>query len=227
MDQDPYRRIGNPAYGQPQPQQPYTQQRPDPMPYGPGESGPQFAIPRRPRQREPWWKWRPRKPVEWLYVIGGAVAAVVFLAGGVAGALQAAGGKKASAAPAATHASATPVASPSSKASALPNPVESPWYGTGPCPPGPDLLVWVKSPGAPAAAQALGSYDSAACRRVHRLSTVEQLQRTSPTGPGQCTQAAYASDNPGYEKRWLDGPDADTVVPPRLKHVVMSVGAAC
>lgn len=111
--------------------------------------------------------------------------------------------------------------------SALPDPKASPWYGTGDCPAGPDLLVWMKSPGAPAAAQALGSYDSAACRRVHRESTVYMLEHTSPTGPGQCTQAAYASDNPGYEERWLNGADALTVVPPRLKHIVMSVGGGC
>jgi hypothetical protein len=48
----------------------------------------------------------------------------------------------------------------------------------GACDPGPDLLVWFIAPGAPASAQALGSYDSPACRAAGR-STLASLKQVA------------------------------------------------
>ncbi len=45
------------------------------------------------------------------------------------------------------------------------------------------------------------------------------VQRTSPNVPGACTEAAWASDNPGY--------NADATPAKRLKKVQVAVGPAC
>ncbi|MEU9979524.1 hypothetical protein [Streptomyces sp. NPDC051014] len=49
--------------------------------------------------------------------------------------------------------------------------------------------------------------------------TFESLPRTSSTEAGYCTEAAWASDNPGY--------NADATPAARLKKVQVSVGPAC
>ncbi|MEV7387190.1 hypothetical protein [Streptomyces sp. NPDC091215] len=110
---------------------------------------------------------------------------------------------KPSSKPAATHAKAHP-------RTAAPKPSSS----TKECPPTRDIIVWVKTPGTPAYAQELGNYNLATCE-----STFKWLQRTSPTDAGNCTEAAWASDNRGYNT------DADPA--PRLKKVQMLVGPAC
>ena len=69
-------------------------------------------------------------------------------------------------------------------------------------------------PNVPDTAEVLGSVDLAACE-----STLQFLQDTSPKGAGFCTQAALATDNPGY--------DANANPPARLKNVIVSVGDAC
>lgn len=74
--------------------------------------------------------------------------------------------------------------------------------------------VWYKAPGLPDSAQVLGSYAVVGCQ-----STFQMLKTTSPTGAGYCTEAAWASDNPGY--------NADAEPAKRLKHVQVSVGAGC
>jgi hypothetical protein len=74
--------------------------------------------------------------------------------------------------------------------------------------------VWYRVPGIPDSAQVLGSEGGADCRDTFRT-----LASTSPTGAGYCTEAAWASDNPGY--------DADTEPAKRLKHVQVAVGAGC
>ncbi|MFD8722369.1 hypothetical protein ACFV2H_31435 [Streptomyces sp. NPDC059629] len=89
-----------------------------------------------------------------------------------------------------------------------------PSSSTKDCPPTRDIIVWVKAPGAPAYAQELGNYNLETCE-----STFKWLQRTSPTDAGNCTEAAWASDNRGYNV------DADPA--PRLKKVQMFVGPAC
>lgn len=77
-----------------------------------------------------------------------------------------------------------------------------------------DVDVWYKAPGLPDSAQVLGSYNAATCQ-----STFQMLKSTSPTGAGYCTEAAWASDNPGY--------NADAEPAKRLKDVQVSVGAGC
>lgn len=94
--------------------------------------------------------------------------------------------------------------------------------GAASCGPGPDLIEWAVVPGTAPIASALGSYDSSECRREGRQSTLDMLRQTSPTGAGYCTLAALASDNPGYEDKYIYG--SATADPPRPKHVVLAVG---
>jgi hypothetical protein len=60
----------------------------------------------------------------------------------------------------------------------------------------------------------LGSYVAATCEP-----TAKMFQDTSPTGPGYCTIAAYASDNPGY--------DTDATPAKRPRKALVRVGPAC
>jgi hypothetical protein len=77
-----------------------------------------------------------------------------------------------------------------------------------------DLIVWYVVPTLPDSAQELGNYNLATCE-----TTLQELQDASPTGPGYCTEAAWVSDNPGY--------DADATPAKEPKDVVLSVGPAC
>ncbi len=72
----------------------------------------------------------------------------------------------------------------------------------------------MKVPGVPDSAQELGNYSQMDCEP-----TFQWLQHTSPTEAGDCTEAAWASDNPGY--------NVDATPAPRLKKVQMVVGPAC
>ncbi|MEU0253299.1 hypothetical protein ABZ299_12485 [Streptomyces sp. NPDC006184] len=76
-----------------------------------------------------------------------------------------------------------------------------------------DVFVWMRVAGVPDSAQRLGS-SGYPCE-----STLDTVRRTSPTVDGACTEAAWASDNPGY--------DADATPAKRLKNVQVSVGPAC
>lgn len=82
------------------------------------------------------------------------------------------------------------------------------------CPPTRDVLVWTKFDGVPAAAAELGNYNAATCEPMFNW-----LTETSPTNAGDCTEAAWASDNPGYNV------DADPA--PKLKHIQLEIGPAC
>lgn len=77
-----------------------------------------------------------------------------------------------------------------------------------------DLIVRSVSPGVPTSAQVLGDVDLLHCR-----SSVDLLRDTAPTGDGYCTEAAWASDNPGY--------NADATPARHLKKLVLAVGPAC
>lgn len=77
-----------------------------------------------------------------------------------------------------------------------------------------DVLVRMVAPGANTVAQTVGDVDVAKCRSVFDL-----LKATSPTDAGDCTTAAYASDNPGY--------NPDAVPAPPLKKVQLSIGPTC
>ncbi|WP_327401995.1 hypothetical protein OG194_18845 [Streptomyces sp. NBC_01288] len=106
------------------------------------------------------------------------------------------------------HAAATPThsATPAAKAKPSPSAKECPAVG--------DVVLWMKVPGVPDSAQVLGGNGYPNCE-----STFQTVQRTSPTVPGACTEAAWASDNPGY--------NADATPAKRLKKVQVSVGPAC
>ncbi|MFI6662511.1 hypothetical protein ACIBL8_44200 [Streptomyces sp. NPDC050523] len=77
-----------------------------------------------------------------------------------------------------------------------------------------DVILWMKVPGIPDSAQVLGGNGYPNCE-----STFDTVRRTSPKVPGACTEAAWASDNPGY--------NADATPAKRLKKVQVSVGPAC
>jgi hypothetical protein len=92
------------------------------------------------------------------------------------------------------------------------------------CAPGPDLIVREVSPGLAPTAIALGSngYDA---RTNSCQDTIVSLQQTSPTGPGYCTTAALASDNPGYESAYVYATNPPPAPP--LKKVIISIPAGC
>ncbi|WP_158697317.1 hypothetical protein [Streptomyces hokutonensis] len=77
-----------------------------------------------------------------------------------------------------------------------------------------DVILWYKTPGLPNSAQVVGNYDLVNCETTFR-----SLPRSSPTQAGYCTEAAWASDNPGY--------NADATPAKRLKKVQVAVGPAC
>lgn len=102
-----------------------------------------------------------------------------------------------------TASSSTPPAS-ATTASAQPKPAKT-------CKVTRDLIVWTKTPGG-TSAQTLGDVSLATCE-----TTLDMLKETSPTGPGNCTIAAWADDNPGY--------NVDAATPRRPKKAVETIGA--
>ncbi|MET9222365.1 hypothetical protein ABZX65_26875 [Streptomyces sp. NPDC003300] len=82
------------------------------------------------------------------------------------------------------------------------------------CGPIRDVIIWMRVPDLPDGAQVVGNWNQADCR-----STFDTLPDESPTGPGFCTEAAWVSDNPGY--------DADATPAKRPKKVQVSAGPAC
>jgi hypothetical protein len=82
------------------------------------------------------------------------------------------------------------------------------------CPPTRDVIVWMRIPGSPNAAELHGNYFQRTCQ-----TTFEWVKETSGTDTGDCTEAAWASDNPGY--------NVDATPAPRLKKVQVSVGPGC
>lgn len=74
-----------------------------------------------------------------------------------------------------------------------------------------DIIEWQKAPGVADSAIELGGTDPAHC-----VLTFDSLKTSSPTGAGYCTQAAWASDNVGY--------DPDATPAPRLKKIQVSIG---
>jgi hypothetical protein len=125
-------------------------------------------------------------------------------------------GNASSATPAVSISSKAPITalSPSPKASPAASRKPNPSASAKECDPGPDIIVWYRVPTINDSAQRLGSRGGADCS-----STFDSIRTTSPTGDGYCTEAAWASDNPGYNA------DADPAAP--LQHVVVSVGPAC
>ncbi|WP_143765240.1 hypothetical protein [Catenulispora acidiphila] len=74
-----------------------------------------------------------------------------------------------------------------------------------------DVIEWQREPGLPDSAIELGGTDPEHCKL-----TFDTLKTSSPNGPGDCTQAAWLSDNPGYN------PDATPA--PRLKKAQVTIG---
>ncbi|MFE2971873.1 hypothetical protein ACFXKC_51605 [Streptomyces sp. NPDC059340] len=121
---------------------------------------------------------------------------------------------------ASAHVSAKPSAKSShsaaapTKASNVTKQKPKPSHSAKTCEPTRDVIAWYKTPGLPDSAQVLGNYYLATCE-----TTFQSLTHTSPTGPGYCTEAAWASDNPGY--------NADATPAKRLKKVQVVIGPAC
>jgi len=51
------------------------------------------------------------------------------------------------------------------------------------------------------------------------LTSVQMMMATAPLGTGDCTQAGYVADNPGY--------DVNAAVAPPLKRVAAHAGPGC
>ena len=85
--------------------------------------------------------------------------------------------------------------------------------GTGQtCRPARDVIVWTKTPDR-TSAMLLGD-PAGNCS-----STLDTIRQTSPTGPGYCTIAAWATDNPGY--------DVNAASPRRPRKVQETIGGGC
>jgi hypothetical protein len=76
------------------------------------------------------------------------------------------------------------------------------------------LIVRYIAPGVQDNAQELGETDASHC-----TPTLQWLEQTAANGPGDCTQVAWASDNPGY--------NADALPAPPLKKVIEAIGPGC
>jgi hypothetical protein len=110
-----------------------------------------------------------------------------------------------------TPAAKAPVNTPHTSAAA---PSSSTYDVAGPCGVIRDIIVRFVTPDLPPSAEELGNYTIATCEP-----TFQSLEETSPKEPGYCTQAAWASDNPGY--------DAEASPAAPLKNVQVAYGPAC
>ncbi|MFF7192659.1 hypothetical protein ACFZAM_02935 [Streptomyces sp. NPDC008079] len=170
-----------------------------------------------------------------LWSMGGVVGILVlmFIIGAVAGPAKKDKPSNAAASPSASPTVAAPVTpaatettaatatttrpapkatAPAVTASAKPKARVKPTQ-TG-CGPIRDVIIWMKVPGIPDSAQVVGNWNQATCK-----DTFDTLPDESPIGPGFCTEAAWVSDNPGY--------DADATPAKRPKKVQAAVGPAC
>lgn len=75
-------------------------------------------------------------------------------------------------------------------------------------------------PGSPATAFAFGNINYSAC-----TSSIASFMAGAPTGHGECYSVAKASDNPGYEAKYIYAANAPP--PPPLKHVIEEAGPGC
>lgn len=74
-----------------------------------------------------------------------------------------------------------------------------------------DIIVREKFPNVPIDALELGGTDPEHC-----VWTMDSLKTSQPTGPGYCSEVAWASDNPGY--------DPSVTPAPPLKKVQVTIG---
>jgi hypothetical protein len=103
---------------------------------------------------------------------------------------------------------APPTTAPADSASQPVSPAET---CATPLPDKGDVIVREIFPNVPVDALDLGGTDPEHC-----VWTMDSLKTSQPSGPGYCSQVAWASDNPGY--------DADTVPAPPLKNVQETIG---
>lgn len=82
------------------------------------------------------------------------------------------------------------------------------------CPPTRDVIIRYVTPDLPPSAQVVGNFDVQTCQ-----TTFDSLKGSTATDDGFCTQAAWASDNPGY--------DADATPAAPLKDIQVAYGPAC
>jgi hypothetical protein len=82
-----------------------------------------------------------------------------------------------------------------------------------------DIFVQMITPGQAPIAQELGGEWTWNSATDKCLTSVQMIISTAPRLPGNCTQVAYAADNPGYN------PDRTPAAP--LKKVIASAGPAC
>jgi hypothetical protein len=142
-----------------------------------------------------------------------AIATVLLAAGLLMVGCSSGGDGKASP-PTTAPVTAEPTTPPTTTAAPKPAKAKPKPKATKDCGPGRDIYVWMRVPGVPDGAQELGDYSN--CGQKPTFDTVRD---TSPTVEGTCTEAAWVSDNPGYN------PDAEPAE--RLKNVQVSIGPAC
>ena len=133
---------------------------------------------------------------------------LIFAAAGFALAGCSSSTSKPAAAPAATSVATTATPPADSSTSQPPAPAET---CATPLPDRGDIIEWQREPGLPDSAIELGGTDPEHCKW-----TFDTLKDSSPTGSGYCTEAAWASDNAGY--------DPNATPAPRLKKVQVVIG---
>jgi hypothetical protein len=74
-----------------------------------------------------------------------------------------------------------------------------------------NLIIWQRAPGLQDSAFRVSDVDIFNCKP-----TLDTWRPDQPTGPGNCSKIAWASDNPGY--------DFDVRPAPPLKNVIDQVG---
>lgn len=82
-----------------------------------------------------------------------------------------------------------------------------------------DVIVRVKSHGAPAVAQRLSGVWVWNVTLGKCLTSAQMVIATAPAAPGSCTWVGYVADNPGY--------DVNAMPAPPLRHVAASAGGSC
>jgi hypothetical protein len=153
----------------------------------------------------------------WIWISAVGLLAVI----GIIGSLASHPAKQAAAASPDVHPSAAHTTKPTTASTKAPTAkAESAVSKCGARPPSSgDIFVRMISPDQQPAAQRLGG-EWVWNNTTNTCDTsVQMMIATAPKGPGFCTQAALASDNPGY--------NADASPAPPLKKVVASTGAAC
>jgi hypothetical protein len=176
----------------------------------PGYTPKQVPHPRRPHRKSPKKRNVVLLSVAGLFVIG-VIAAAVNGSGKPAKSLAATASSAAAArasSSAASRASAAAVATAKAEATCAKRPPASG-----------DIFVRTITSGDSPQAQQLGGQWAWDHTSNKCLTSVQLVMATAPLGAGDCTQAGYVADNPGYD------PNATVAAP--LPHVAAHAGPAC